>query len=643
MDGPPASTGSDIGVVGSPSSSARLLVDILEPSVEDRLVGAYCVMKYRQGGRGAYALGQITEVALRNAFAEEPAMKGLIRQRGSVPPVSEQQDSHAAELMVGAVFEEGGGEGGGAAVEPATFDTVPHTGTAVRRIGQPMLDWLTREHSERIVRIGRALDGGVLLPSWFRDFGPVKKGGVGDAMHTGIFGKTGSGKSVLGRMILLSYMRNKKMSILVLDPQGELSKMTDDETVAAHVRAMGRTIETYDLSRIALGEDWDVFKALLIESGFFKALGIRHIKNQQDAADQVQNILRRRGAAGAAGQQGQGAAGGAAGGLDDFTEGEQDGTGGGDDAGPPGNGGAAVPGSIYLRNAHRRGAFDRVWGQLLQEKREKGSKKPSRPVLDHIYTEGVAQNRVVSTMKSTGPDEHYRTWARVARMFTSEGRPGAVSLDGLLEGLGQGRVVIVNLAGPPGDARRDGDARREGAEQTIVINHILGRLVQAAQERFTGSGADLNALVVLDEAHRFAPREGGADVGDDTKTLRATLRDAVRTTRKFKLGWMFISQTLASLDKELLMQLRMYFFGYGLGWGTELRALKDLIGGNPAAQRLYQNFNDPRGTGGSVGSYSFMSIGPSSPLSTTQIPQFFNALDYPDEFVSENGVAGGGQ
>lgn len=638
MDGPPASTGSDIGVVGSPSSSARLLVDILEPSVEDRLVGAYCVMEYRQGGRGAYALGQITEVTLHNAFAEEPAMKGLIRQRGSVPPVSEQQDSHAAELMVGAVFE----EGGGAAVEPATFDTVPHTGTAVRRIGQPMLDWLTREHSERIVRIGRALDGGILLPSWFRDFGPVEKGGVGDAMHTGIFGKTGSGKSVLGRMILLSYMRNKEMSILVLDPQGELSKMTDDETVAAHVRDMGRTIETYDLSRIALGEDWDVFKALLIESGFFKALGIRHIKNQQDAADQVKNILRRRGAAGAAGQQGQGAAGG----LDDFTGDGQDGyAGGGDDAGPPGDGGAAAPGSIYLRDAHRRGAFDRVWALMLQEKREKGSKKPSYPVLDHIYTEGVAQKRVVSTMKSTGPDEHYRTWARVARMFTSEGRPGAVCLDGLLDGLGQGRVVIVNLAEPSGDARRDGDARKEGAEQTIVINHILGRLVRAAQERFSsGGGNDLNALVVLDEAHRFAPREGGADVGDDTKALRATLRDAVRTTRKFKLGWMFISQTLASLDKELLMQLRMYFFGYGLGWGSELRALKDLIGGNPAAQRLYQNFNDPRGTGGSGGgSYSFMGIGPSSPLSTTQIPQFFNALDYPGEFVSENGGAGGGQ
>ena len=620
-------------------------MDILEPSVEDRLVGAYCVMKYRQGGRGAYALGQITEVELRNAFAEEPAMKGLIRQRGSVPPVSEQQDSHAAELMVGAVFEEGGGEG--AAVEPATFDTVPHTGTAVRRIGQPMLDWLTREHSERIVRIGRALDGGVLLPSWFRDFGPVEKGGVGDAMHTGIFGKTGSGKSVLGRMILLSYMRNKGMSILVLDPQGELSKMTEDEAVAAHVRDMGRAIETYDLSRIALGEDWDVFKALLVQSGFFKALGIRHIKNQQDAADQVQNILRRRGAAGAAagaaGQQGQGAAGG----LDDFTGGGQDGyAGGGDDAGPPGDGGAAASGSIYLRDAHRRAAFDRVWAQMLQKKKAVGSKKVSRPVLDHIYTDGVAQSRVVSTMESTGPDEHYRTWARVARMFTSEGRQGAVRLDGLLEGLGQGRVVIVNLAESQYDARRDGDARK-GAEQTIVINHILGRLVRAAQERFSSGdgGNDLNALVVLDEAHRFAPREGGADIGDDTKALRATLRDAVRTTRKFKLGWMFISQTLASLDKELLMQLRMYFFGYGLGWGTELRALKDLIGGNPAAQRLYQSFNDPRGTGGSGGggSYSFMGIGPSSPLSTTQIPQFFNALDYPGEFVSENGVAGGGQ
>ena len=624
MDGPPASTGSDIGVVGSPSSSTRLLVDILEPSVEDRLVGAYCMIEYRQGGCSAYALGQITEVTLRNAFAEEPAMKGLIRQRGSVPPVSEQQDSHAAEIMVGAVFEVGGG--GGGAVEQATFDTVPHTGTGVRRIGQPMLDWLTAAHSDRIVRIGRALDGGVLLPSWFRHFGPAAKGGVGDAMHMGIFGKTGSGKSFLAKMILLSYMQNRDMSMLVLDPQGEFSGMAADEAVAGHVGRMGRSIETYDLSSIALGEDWDVFKALLVESGFFKRLGIRHIRNQQDAADQVQIILGRRGAPAAAGQEGR-----EGGGLDNFTGGDGGGGPEGADAEPGGGG------RILLRDAHRRSAFDRVWGQMLQEKSTKGSKKKSRPVLDHIYTDGAAQSRVVSTMKSTGPDEHYSTWSRVARMFTGEGRPGSVYLDSILEGLGRGRVVIVNLAESPSDARRE-----EGAAQTIVINHILGRLVDAAQNRFN-KGGDLNALVVLDEAHRFAPREGGADIGDDTRALRSTLRDAVRTTRKFKLGWMFISQTLASLDRELLMQLRMYFFGYGLAWGTELRALKELIGGNPAAQRLYQQFNDPRGTVDGGGRYSFMSIGPSSPLSTTQIPQFFNSLLYPDEFISENSGSGGGQ
>lgn len=104
---------------------------------------------------------------------------------------------------------------------------------------------------------------------------------------------------------------------------------------------------------------------------------------------------------------------------------------------------------------------------------------------------------------------------------------------------------------------------------------------------------------------------------------------------------MFVSQTLASLDREIVSQLRMYFFGYGLAWGSELDALGDLIGGNPSALRLYQQFRDPESSLGDR-KYPFMALGPSSPLSFSLIPMFFESLRFPDEFLA-GASAGGGE
>jgi len=76
-------------------------------------------------------------------------------------------------------------------------------------------------------------------------------------------------------------------------------------------------------------------------------------------------------------------------------------------------------------------------------------------------------------------------------------------------------------------------------------------------------------------------------------------------------------------------------FGYGLAYGAERQALMELIGGQESASRLYSQFKDPASTL-PPRSYSFMSIGPSSPMSFSQAPLFFNALNYPDEYARVN-------
>ncbi len=118
--------------------------------------------------------------------------------------------------------------------------------------------------------------------------------------------------------------------------------------------------------------------------------------------------------------------------------------------------------------------------------------------------------------------------------------------------------------------------------------------------------------------------------------MKDFLVDAVRTTRKFGLGCLFVSQTLSNLDKRIIDQLRIFMLGFGLAWGLERLALRDLIGGNEEALGLYQQFKDPQSTLGVNREYSFMTVGPISPLLFSSTPLFFKSLNYPEEFVETN-------
>ncbi len=98
-----------------------------------------------------------------------------------------------------------------------------------------------------------------------------------------------------------------------------------------------------------------------------------------------------------------------------------------------------------------------------------------------------------------------------------------------------------------------------------------------------------------------------------------------------------LSQTLSSLHREIIGQLRIFFFGFGLGMGAEFKALSELVGGRSKALDLYQLFRDPHSSFDiSSREYSFMTIGPVSPLSFAGIPLFLNAFTDVQEFRDAN-------
>ena len=101
-------TSERLGVVGSPSSTTDLALDILGSAVTRKLVGELALFRFDQDDSKHYALGQITEVKLRNIWHEDPTMRSLIRQRGRVDAVSERQDTHLGQMVTSAVFRDAG-------------------------------------------------------------------------------------------------------------------------------------------------------------------------------------------------------------------------------------------------------------------------------------------------------------------------------------------------------------------------------------------------------------------------------------------------------------------------------------------------------------------------------------------------------
>ncbi|MCM8830157.1 MAG: hypothetical protein NC824_04080, partial [Candidatus Omnitrophica bacterium] len=113
-----------IGTIGSPSTTNKLSLNVLATAAEKKLVGELAFFRFPQDNKPHYALGQITEIQLRNIWLEDPTIKSLARQRGQVNPVSGQQDTHIGDITVSAVFCNDGNS-----FEPGILGTVPATGT----------------------------------------------------------------------------------------------------------------------------------------------------------------------------------------------------------------------------------------------------------------------------------------------------------------------------------------------------------------------------------------------------------------------------------------------------------------------------------------------------------------------------------
>ncbi len=581
----------DVAVIGSPSSNTELTLDLLLEATEERMVGALTAFRASQNGTPIISVGQIVGIELRNRWHEDSVFRNLVKRTGEIPPITNRQDTRTANLVVGATFCQGS-----SGYEPEVLGMVPPTGTRVFRVDQPLLNQLLSVYQQEIVYLGKAYANDVLYPMWFKHFGSGV-GGAGEAYHLGVFGKTGSGKSGLAKMMLCAYARHPQLGILVIDPQGEFSLELSGTRVGQQglqldqvIQNQGRPIYVFRISDIQL-DDWTTFEEMIISLRFLEQLGIpsRSADNARKAAEGIRNSLEGTHRLDSLGTQ------------------------------------QVLVDALRAVNDQNNATFiySQARAKELQQRVQRilGDPNALAQVLNHswvpicqLFTTGSQRRRLFN--------------------FGSPQNPGIIDmLLGAANTTGPRPVVVIDIS-------RQGNQRFWSEElQRRLLGKLLNILIsQATASLSTRQSA--NVLVLLDEAHRHAP-SGRLDEDSEADRLRSLLRRAVRETRKYGIGWFFISQTLGGIDNEILQQLRILAFGFGLAMGTEFDRLRDFVGGDKRSLELYQSFRDPQSfPRRDLQEFPFMAVGPVSPLAFSGKPIFFTAFTDPAEFLRVNRIIG---
>lgn len=570
----------DIAVVGSPSSNTELTLDVLQDATYERVVGSLLAMESTQDGHALTIIGQVTSIQLSNKWHEDSVFRNLLKRTGEIPPITNKQDTRTAKFAVGATFQQGQ-----QGWEPGVLGMVPSTGARVRRVTQPLLSDLLRLYENELFYVGRAYGNDVLYPMWFKHFGSGDQG-VGEAYHLGIFGRTGSGKSGLAKMMLLAYARHPQLGILVIDPQGEFAVEMGGTSVGkqelplrATLDALGRPVQTFAISQLQL-TGWELFEEILLHLRFFERLGIPTASedNSRKASEVVRRTLEAKKAK-----------------LTD----------------------ADVDDTLRL-------ALDAL--SVKQQAQE-------------VYATASRADQLITYIANmrANPEQFADTrkrWDRILQLFRFA--PGKRQIFGIVQDLlgssgeaGAARPIVVIDLSESGNR----EVWFEDLERRILIDLLRAVIASSAGNLRTGQSA--NVLVVLDEAHRHAPSTKGLE--GYPAQLQSLLRRATRETRKYGIGWLFISQTLGGLDPEILNQMRIQFFGFGLGLGEELRKLKEFAGGDDRSMDLYSSFRDPQAfPSKALMEFPFMAVGPISPLSFAGKPVFFTAFTDAQKYLASN-------
>ena len=94
----------EVGLVGSPSTTGKVTVDIVEDATGVPLHGQLVSLTHDLNDQALIALGTVTEIKTSNRWHEDPNMRGVLKRHGSLPHLSGVGDVRTAEVLVQAAF-----------------------------------------------------------------------------------------------------------------------------------------------------------------------------------------------------------------------------------------------------------------------------------------------------------------------------------------------------------------------------------------------------------------------------------------------------------------------------------------------------------------------------------------------------------
>ncbi len=454
----------------------------------------------------------------------------------------------------------------------------PSTGVPVKRVSNEIMQKLVRQYEE-LVSLGNSYDTDVSVPFWFKHFGKPTEGGDGDAYHIGVFGRTGSGKTTTAANMILGYARNSShMNILILDPQEQFYEdnnvLPNEVSFKEQILKTGMTYEKYRVpEEVALPDDAKLFSELLLNYNFIKiAFDILTEQKLEEMREAIERYV-----------------------------------------------------SIRIDNGRLKISTnpEKLYEDLLNYFLNENENKEREP-LKQVYSTKPKINEIKENIRNTiSSNKGKEIWKVICSLFSESGKKplreivNEVVRQNNSQNGENGKTIVLNIS-----AR---GAQRGMDDLHALYVKIIEDSIKEKGAKLYADGKKANCLVVLDEAHRFI---NTYNYDQQIKELTASIIDAVRTTRKYGIGYMFITQTIESLHREIRDQIRIFAFGYGLTSGTEFAQIKNIINDESGA-KFYRSFIDPS----SNKKFPFMFYGPISPLSFTGAPLFLEMngqiIDFP--------------
>jgi len=558
-----------VAITGSPNTITDISFDVRATYLQTPLLGTLLSLEVpvqNSDGKSEelLVLGQVASVEMKNRWHEDPALKNYIKLHGRLPHLTEIGDTTIGRLQVVGAYRAVANENS-SRYKKTRLAVPPGSGLGIAQVDRSVIEGIMSQDFGYAYLGNFYGTSNVPAPVYVRHFGDFQDNGSGEAYMGGVFGPSGSGKSVIAASLIALWAHNPTMGVLILDPQSEFSENAFARGTGFDFNFHSILKETsqqrFDpqkhiirLDQLQL-EGTEMFVQVLSEKGFFDGIGLA----AQKITDAMEYITR------------------------------------------------------LLEDLQGQKVWDATmdWDTVQQltinaTPRGRGSQQQAtQDPFSNVFTREAA-NAYAAGSRATKAQEFLQSWQNQERNLgriwnetvalfsnrTSQGQ-SRVSVRQVLEDtILRGQIRILDL-----NPQMINMSQRF---KLYLMDFVFKRLRQISYIYYK-QGNPGNALIVLDEAGHYIPQ----DAGDDhmLRSLCRQLTDSVKEMRKMRCGFMFITQTITEIQKEIFRNLHFRIYGVGLGVGADADHIKAREGDD--AFELYRSLPDPRLSG----TFSFMVAG----------------------------------